>query len=366
MFIKQIYETRELMIRTHPFLNMNGEMKEYKRTSVRGMRFNPMTDDLLYLNFNPVELSQKEIRERTINHYDRKDNYKIFLLNGSKGGCRICGESGNVIKREKRIKHTAKCCPYFHYFDIQSITEKDFFLNVMEEFSNENLGAMDKEFINMNNTMNDLSAEIASVKKENITILNCFSKDEIVKRKKFMIMEKGLIGIELKNFNQYRLKENERQEIKAIGLNIKECLLKDKEIETETNKKLITELQEEIKIFTKIKELKDNKLELLKTKYMNNVKQYNRQEEENKRLKNTQSQLCEQLQRTGVESNLLTYIEDDCPICCEKIDDGFGTTTPCKHTFHSDCYTKFICSQIKQKSYGRIECPMCRNNLYDI
>ena len=61
-------------------------------------------------------------------------------------------------------------------------------------------------------------------------------------------------------------------------------------------------------------------------------------------------------------------IEDEvqvCPICMEDAITN-TTTTECNHTFHSKCYTNYICSVMRSRTYGQITCPCCRADICDI
>ena len=61
-------------------------------------------------------------------------------------------------------------------------------------------------------------------------------------------------------------------------------------------------------------------------------------------------------------------IEDEvqvCPICMEDAITN-TTTTECNHTFHSKCYTNYICSVMRSRTYGQITCPCCRADICEI
>ena len=70
-----------------------------------------------------------------------------------------------------------------------------------------------------------------------------------------------------------------------------------------------------------------------------------------------------------IEDEPILQIEDEeqmCPICIEGLGNTSTTTTTCNHTFHSTCYTNFICSEMRSRAYGDIVCPMCRTTLHTI
>jgi len=70
-----------------------------------------------------------------------------------------------------------------------------------------------------------------------------------------------------------------------------------------------------------------------------------------------------------IEDEPILQIEDEeqlCPICIEGLGTTRTTTTTCNHTFHSTCYTNFICSEMRSRAYGDIACPMCRTTLHSI
>ena len=61
-------------------------------------------------------------------------------------------------------------------------------------------------------------------------------------------------------------------------------------------------------------------------------------------------------------------IEDEVPVCSICMEDAITntTTTVCNHTFHTNCYTNYICSVMRSRTYGQITCPMCRAVFVDI
>jgi hypothetical protein len=61
-------------------------------------------------------------------------------------------------------------------------------------------------------------------------------------------------------------------------------------------------------------------------------------------------------------------IEDEVQVCSICMEDAITntTTTVCNHTFHSNCYTNYICSVMRSRTYGQITCPMCRSEICDI
>jgi len=84
------------------------------------------------------------------------------------------------------------------------------------------------------------------------------------------------------------------------------------------------------------------------------------------------------LSLSGINYEPILAIEDEapvhqvfvgteiCPICQDLVENSQTTTTECNHTFHSNCYTNWICSQMRTRAYGKITCPCCRADICDI
>ena len=54
-------------------------------------------------------------------------------------------------------------------------------------------------------------------------------------------------------------------------------------------------------------------------------------------------------------------LEDDCPICCDSMNDTSVIRTPCNHYFHESCLTK----QFEGTHCNRYACAVCRKDLRD-
>jgi Ring finger domain len=58
----------------------------------------------------------------------------------------------------------------------------------------------------------------------------------------------------------------------------------------------------------------------------------------------------------------IIYMDDyECPICLEPLENTH-CQLPCKHKYHTECYTRYAVSQTNERNES-ILCPLCRNEV---
>ena len=338
--------------------------------------------------------------------------------------CKLCGECADWcddIHPEKQ-EHTKKNCPYAHYYDVKDYKTYKILMMKIEKFNqtpkanndyekeilelkekNEKLNELvakkaervelwrDKyDKLEEDNTElksavklaeNQLASTFASLdkEKENTKIYkDCFSLEEIKKRKENYAMEKEQMAM-----------MNAEMETKELAFKERELKLVIKEKEIEEMVKVKTEKANlTITAYKQREDRRDKQIEYYRNLYensnqsINNIKTYlSKSLEDNKVLLTENVKIRGLMEQQYKENNVLedrldkylltndkqdNYEGQNCSICIENIDDGKGTTTECGHHFHTKCYTSFIKLECQTKDYGKICCPNCRNHLINI
>jgi len=382
-------------------------------------------ENFVKLDLVKIEAHQKRLLQQ-ITHKTPTAWETIHLYNSKQTDiCKLCGECADWCddrSTTNKQKHTKKNCPYAHYYDVKDYKTYKILMIQVEKFNQTPKANNDyeKEILELKEQKEKLKStvahkaervelwrdkydkledentelksavalaenQLASVftsldeEKENNKIYkDCFSLEEIQKRKENYAMEKEQMSM-----------MNEEMETKELAFKERELKLVIKEKEIDDKVKVKTEKANlTITAYKQREDRRDKQIEYYRNLYensnqsINNIKTYlSKSLEDNKVLLTENVKVRGLMEDQYKENNILenrldkylltnnkqdNYEGEKCSICIENIDEGKGTTTECGHLFHTSCYTSFLKNEFKTKGYGKVSCPNCRNHIINI